>query len=45
MTDDALEEVAANVSVLIREEMAVQHRFGSHPTPAPDCQMCQARAS
>ena len=42
MSEDQLEEVAANVSVLIREEMEVQHRLGAHPSPAAECPVCRA---
>ncbi len=42
MSEDQLEEVAANVRVLIREEMEVQHRLGAHPVPVPDCPVCRA---
>ena len=42
MSEDQLEEVAANVSVLIREEMEVQHRLGGHAAPAPECPVCRA---
>jgi hypothetical protein len=44
MSEDALEEVEANVKVLIQEEMDVQHRLGEHPTPAQDCPACRAHA-
>ena len=43
MVEDELEAVAANVSVLIREEMEVQHRLGEHGAPAPDCPACRSR--
>ena len=42
MSEDLLEEVAANVRVLIREEMEVQHRLEGHPSPVPDCPVCRA---
>jgi hypothetical protein len=45
MSEDELEEVAANVRVLIREEMEVQHRLGDHLSPAQDCPLCQAHAN
>jgi len=45
MRDDDLDDVEANVKVLIQEEMEVQHRLGEHPTPAQDCQVCRSRAS
>jgi len=45
MRDDELDEVEANVRVLIQEEMNVQHRLGGHPTPAEDCVVCRSRAS
>ena len=44
MKDDELEEVAANVKVLIREEMDIHHRLGEHLTPAPDCPVCRSHA-
>ena len=44
MIEDQIEEVAANVSVLIREEMEVQHRLGQHGSPAGECPLCQAHA-
>jgi len=43
MTDDDLEEVAANVRVLIQEELDVQHRLGGHPAPAEECPLCRYR--
>lgn len=43
MAHDLLDEVAANVSVLIAEEMDVQHRLGGHPVPVPDCSICLSR--
>ncbi|MDQ4069430.1 MAG: hypothetical protein M3203_08170 [Actinomycetota bacterium] len=43
MSEDELEEVAANLGVLIREEMEVQHRLGEHRVPVPDCPFCRAR--
>lgn len=42
MADDELEEVAANVRVLIREEMEVQHRLEGHPVPVTECPICLA---
>jgi hypothetical protein len=45
MAEDELEEVAANVEILIRQEMEVQHRLGEHPTPAEECQMCRAKSA
>lgn len=45
MTDDELEEVAANVRVLIREEMEVQHRLEGHPVPVPDCPICRMHSA
>ncbi len=44
MVKDDLDDVEANVRVLIREEMDVQHRLGEHPTPAQDCPVCRAHA-
>jgi hypothetical protein len=43
MAQDVLDEVAANVSILIAEEMQVRHRLGDHPVPAPDCSICLSR--
>lgn len=43
MAQDLLEDVAANVSILIAEEMEVQHRLGGHPVPVPDCWICVSR--
>ena len=43
MAQDLLDEVAANVSILIAEEMEVQHRLGGHPVPVPDCWICISR--
>jgi hypothetical protein len=43
MGTDELDEVAATVSVLIREEMDVQHRLGGHPVPVTDCALCAPR--
>ncbi len=45
MTDDDLEEVAANVSALIQEELDVQHRLGDHPAPVEDCPLCRYRVA
>jgi hypothetical protein len=45
MRNDELEEVEANVKVLIQEEMEIQHRLGEHPTPAQECPACRSRAS
>jgi len=45
MYDDELEEVAANVMVLIREELDVRHRLGGHPVPVPECPLCLIRIS
>ena len=45
MREDELDEVAANVSVLIAEEMEVQHRLGQHLRPAPDCPVCRAHSA
>ena len=39
---DDLDEVTANVAVLIRAELEVQHRLGDHPWPVPDCPVCDA---
>ena len=45
MAQDLLDEVAANVSILIAEEMEVQHRLGAHPVPVQDCAICLSRGS
>lgn len=45
MFDDEIEEVAANVRVLVRAEMETQHRLGYHRAPAEDCPLCRVRAS
>ncbi|HEX2047412.1 MAG TPA: hypothetical protein VHF27_06580 [Acidimicrobiales bacterium] len=45
MSEDQLEEVEANVRVLIHEEMEVQHRLGTHPVPVPDCPVCRAHTA
>ena len=41
MAHDLLDEVAANVSILIAEEMEVQHRLGGHPVPVAECALCR----
>ena len=43
MREDDLDEVAANVKVLIQEELDVQHRLGGHPAPVEDCSLCRYR--
>ena len=43
MAYDELDELAATVDVLIREEMEVQHRLGGHAVPVPDCPLCAPR--
>ncbi len=43
MTDDDLDEVAANLNVLIREELDVRHRLGGHHAPVADCARCRYR--
>jgi hypothetical protein len=43
MAQDLLDEVAANLSILIAEEMEVQHRLGGHPVPVADCPICLSR--
>jgi hypothetical protein len=46
IVDDAeLEEVAANVRVLIAGELDVQHRLGEHPVPTQDCPNCRAHTA
>ncbi len=44
MEDDELEEVAANVRVLVRAELETQHQLGYHRAPAEGCPVCRARA-
>lgn len=39
---DELEQVADNLSVLIRAELEVQHRLAGHTVPAPGCPVCDA---
>jgi hypothetical protein len=43
MKDDELDDVVANVIVLICEELDVQHRLGGHPVPVPECRLCRYR--
>ncbi len=43
MAYDELDELAAIVGVLIREEMEVQHRLGGHGVPVQDCALCAPR--
>jgi hypothetical protein len=43
MAPDLLDEVTANVAILIAEEMEVRHRLGGHPVPVPDCPICISR--
>ncbi len=43
MREEDLDEVAANVNVLIQEELDVQHRLGGHPAPVEDCALCRYR--
>ena len=45
MSENQLDEVAANVRVLIREEMEVQHRLGQHPSPVGECPVCRAHSA
>ncbi len=45
MANDDLDQVAANVRLLIREEMEVQHRLGGHPVAVADCALCGPRLS
>ena len=45
MKDDELDDVFANVRVLIREELDVQHRLGGHPVPVAECPLCRMRLS
>jgi hypothetical protein len=42
---DNLDEVTANLSVLIRAELEVQHRLGGHGQPVSDCPVCDTRRS
>jgi hypothetical protein len=39
---DDLDEVTANVTILIRAELEVDHRLAGHPSPVPDCPVCEA---
>jgi hypothetical protein len=43
--NDELEEVAANVRILVRAELEAQHRLGYHDAPAEECPVCRTRAS
>ena len=43
MREDELDEVAANVKVLIEEELDVGHRLGGHPALVEDCALCRYR--
>lgn len=40
---DDLEEAAATVSILIREELEVRHRLEGHATPVAGCPVCDSR--
>ena len=40
VSSDELEEVAANIAILIREELETQHLLEGHPTPVDDCPRC-----
>jgi hypothetical protein len=40
---DDLDEVTANLAVLIHAELEVQHRLIGHPSPVPECPVCAAR--
>jgi hypothetical protein len=40
---DDLDEVTANVAILIRAELEVHHRLGDHASPVPGCPVCDAR--
>jgi hypothetical protein len=40
---DELEEVAANVRILIQAELDVGHRLEGHPVPIAGCPVCDAR--
>ena len=40
--EDDLDEVTANVAILIRAELEVQHRLGDHASPVPACPVCEA---
>ena len=41
--EDDLDAVAANVKVLIEQELDVQHRLGGHPALVEDCALCRFR--
>ena len=43
MTDDALEDVAANVEILIRTELELEHRMDGHAVRVADCPVCLSR--
>jgi len=43
MKDQELDDVFANVGVLIVAELDVQHRLGGHPVPVPECPLCRYR--
>jgi hypothetical protein len=40
--EDDLDEVTANVTILIRAELEVQHRLGDHAVPVSGCPVCDA---
>jgi hypothetical protein len=43
MRDDELDEVAANIDVLIRAELETQHQLDGHPTRVAECPACRGR--
>jgi hypothetical protein len=45
MTGNDLDEVAENLSILIRAELEVQHRLAGHPAPVASCPVCDSHRS
>ncbi len=45
MTDAELDDIAANVTLLVHAELEVQHRLGHHPAPAAGCPLCRHRVA
>lgn len=43
--DDALDDLAENIRVLIAEELRTQHRLGDHQVPVEECPACRAHAA
>jgi hypothetical protein len=42
MDDQDLAEAEENLTILIGEELAVQHQFDGHPEPVAGCAVCRA---